>query len=149
MIEKLKMYHNKLLILMILSFIVTYLGGQDAVNSTIMYNRLDLVNGINFKVTDKYNKKKEGEYFPDLNFRGEVLTTGEQIEIKVSKGDFDNHEVGQIIQVYKTSSNDFMTKYEIDNQGIIHLGVIGFSSLLIPTTIFFLIGLLSLFVILK
>lgn len=134
---------------MIISFIVTYLGGQDAIKSTILYNSLDLKQGLIFKVTEKYNKNKAGKYFPDLNFRGELLTTGEQIEIKVSKGDFDNQSVGQIIKVYKSSSNIFMTKYEVDNQRIIHLGDIRFSFVFIPTLIFFLIGLFSLYFILK
>lgn len=40
MIEKLKLHRIKLLPLMIISFIVSFLGGQDAINSTIQYNKL-------------------------------------------------------------------------------------------------------------
>lgn len=149
MIEKLKLHRIKLLPLMIISFIVSFLGGQDAINSTIKYNKFDLKNPVDFIITEKYNKKKEGGNFPDLNFRGKILTTEEQIEIKVSKGDFDKQKVGQVIKVYKTSTNTFITEYEIDNQGIIHMGDIGFSFVFIPATIFFLIGLLSFYVILK
>ena len=149
MIEKLKLYGNKLLLLMIISFIVTYLGGHDAIKSTTLYNSLDLKNDLIFKLTEKNNKNNEGQYFPDLIFIGELLTTGEQIEIKVSKGDFDNQSVGQVIKVYKSSSNIFMTKYEVDNQRMIHLGDIGFSFVFFPTLIFFLIGLFSLYIILK
>lgn len=149
MIEKLKIFKNRLLVLMIVSFVVTYLGGQDAITSTILYNRLDLTNPLNFRIEDKYNKKENGQNFPDLNFKGKIPGIGDEIEIKVSKGDFDKHEVRQIIKVYKTKSNKFMTEYEIDNQGIIYIGEIGFSFVFIPTIIFFLVGLFCLIVVIK
>ncbi|GET23292.1 hypothetical protein [Prolixibacter denitrificans] len=149
MIEKLKIFKNKLFILMIVSFAVTYLGGQDAITSTILYNKLDLTNPIKFQIEDKYNKKENGQSFPDLNFRGKIVGTDDEKEIKVSKGDFDKHEIGQIIKVYKTKSDEFMTEHEIDNQGIIHIGKTGFSFVFIPTIIFFTLGLFCLIVILK
>lgn len=149
MIERLKIFKNKLWVLMFVSFVVSYLGGQDAITSTILYNKLDLTNPINFRIEDKYNKKENGQSFPDLNFRGKIVGTDDEKEIKVSKGDFDKHEVGQIIKVYKTKSDEFMTEHEIDNQGIIHFGETGFSFVFIPTSIFFVIGLFSMIVILK
>src|SRR5690606_23558243 len=122
MLERLKTHRKILKRLMVLSFIITFLGGQDAITSTTQYNRLDLQNPISFKIEEKYNKKKDGVSFPNLNFKGKILTTEETKEIKVSKGDFDNHEIGEIIAVFKTKSGEFMTQYEIDNQGIIHIG---------------------------
>ena len=77
------------------------------------------------------------------------MTTGKEQEIKVSRGDFDNHTIGEIIEVFKTKSGEFMTQYEINNQRIIHIGNKGFSFVFIPAFIFFMIGLFSLFVILK
>jgi len=149
MIEKLKTNKNQLSKLMIISFVVAFLGGQDAVISSIRYNQLDLINVINFKIEEKYNKKKDGANFPDLNFKGKIMTTGKEQEIKVSRGDFDNHTIGEIIEVFKTKSGEFMTQYEINNQRIIHIGNKGFSFVFIPAFIFFMIGLFSLFVILK
>ena len=149
MIERLKIFKNKLWVLMFVSFVVSYLGGQDAITSTILYNKLDLTNPINFRIEDKYNKKENGQSFPELNFRGKIVGTDDEKEIKVSKGDFDKHEVGQIIKVYKTKSDEFMTEHEIDNQGIIHFGETGFSFVVIPTSIFFVIGLFSMIGILK
>ncbi|GET35081.1 hypothetical protein PbJCM13498_39440 [Prolixibacter bellariivorans] len=149
MIEKLKIFKNKLSILMIVSFVVTYFGGQDAITSTILYNKLDLTNPIKFRIEDKYNKKENVQSFPDLNFKGKIIGTEDEKEIKVSKGDFDKHQIGQIIKVYKTESDEFMTDHEIDNQGIIQIGKTGFSFVFIPTIIFFSLGLFCLMVIIK
>ena len=149
MLENLKRHRKSLKKLMIILFILTFLGGQDAITSTIQYNRLDLQNTIGFKIEEKYNKKKEGISFPDLNFKGKIVTTEEKKEIKVSKRDFDSHEIGETITVFKTKSGEFMTQYEIDNQGIIHIGNKGFSFVFIPTFIFFIVGLFCLFVIVK
>ena len=149
MIDKLKAFKNRLMILMIVSFAVTYLGGQDAITSTILYNKVDLTNPVKFRIEDRFNKKENQLSFPELNFRGKIVGTEEEKEIKVSKGDFDIHEIGQVIKVYKLGSDEFMTEYEIDNQGIIHIGNTGFSFVFIPTIIFFTLGLLCLIVILK
>lgn len=134
---------------MIVSFALTFLGGQDAINSTISYNKLDLTNPIKFRINNKYNKKENGQSFPDLNFRGIILGTDNEKEIKVSRGDFDQYEIGQIINIYKTKSDEFITEQEIDNQGIIHIGKTGYSFVFIPTFIFFIIGLFCLIIILK
>jgi len=148
MIEKLKTNRKNLQRLMIMSFVIAVLGGQDAVTSTILYNQLDKENAIDFRIEKKYNKKKR-EIFPNLNFKGKIITTGEKREVRVSRGDFDNHMIGEIIKVFKTNSDEFMTQYEIRNQKIIHIGSKGFSFVFIPAFIFFIVGLFSLFVVLK
>ena len=149
MFEKLEISKNRKLLLMIVSFVVTYLGGHDAITSSILYNKLDLTNPLKFQIEDKCNKKENYQSFPDFIFIGKIAGTDDEKEIKVSKGDFEKHEVGQTIKVYRTKSNEIMTEYEIDNQGIIHFGKTGFSFMFIPTIIFFAIGLLCLNVLLK
>ncbi len=142
------MLKNKLKMLMVMSFVLAFLGGQDAITSTILYNKLDLSYAIRFKIYEKYNKK-DRQIFPDLNFKGKIIETDSETEIKVSKGDFDKHNVGQIITVYKTKSNKFMTEWEIENCKIIHIYGIGFSLSFVPAIIFFIIGIFCLVIVLK
>jgi hypothetical protein len=149
MSNKLQIPKSLLLKLMIVSFIVVYFGGQDAITSTILYNNLDLTQPLDFQIVNKYNKKENRIYFPDFNFIGKIIETKDEQEISVSRGDFDKHAIGQIITVYKTKSDKYMTAYEVDNQEIIHIGKTGFSFVFIPTLIFFSVGLLCLIVVLK
>jgi hypothetical protein len=153
MLKYLKIYveqqRKKLELLMFISFLVAFLGGIDAVISTTQYNRINLQNTVDFKIEEKFNKKKDGVPFPNLNFKGKILTTGEDKEIKVSRGDFDKHQDGDIITIYKTTSGKFITQHEIDNQGIIHIFDKGFSFVFIPAFIFLVVGLFSLLAIAK
>ena len=148
MIEILRPHRKRLMPLMAVSLIVAWLAGQDAYQSTVRYNHLDWKSEAPFKITGKYNKA-EGDYFPDLNFKGEELVSRDTLEIKVSKGDFDSHEIGQTIKVFKTKSNQYMTEYEINNMGIIPIGDFGVSFAVIPSAIFLIVGLFSLVVIIR
>jgi len=146
---KYRIHPKTLIILMIVSFIVVFLSGRDAIESSKLYNEIDLNNELIFKISEKYNKKAQGESFPDLNYNGEILTSGEKIEIRVSKGDFDKHQIGQEIKVFKSPNTKYMTEYEINNQMIIHIGRKGYSFVFIPVLIFAIIGILSAFGLLK
>ncbi|NPA35924.1 MAG: hypothetical protein GXO47_03640 [Chlorobi bacterium] len=132
---------------MIISFTITYLGLQDAVTFTVLYNRLDLNNAIAFRIEDK--KKTNNSFFPGFNFKGKLLSCGDVKDIKVSRGDFETHNAGQIIKVFKTESDEFITEYEIENAMMIHAGDKRFSFVFIPAIIFFFVGIISLFFILK
>jgi len=149
LIEIIRNHRSRIIGLMFVSFIVAYLGGRDAIKSTVLYNKLDLENELTFRINEKYNKNKSGEYFPDLNFKGELLSSGELVEINVSSGDFDSHEIGENILVFKTKSGDYMTEYEIGNQLIIQVNDFKFSFVFIPSAIFALIGIISLYAIIK
>ncbi|PKH51099.1 hypothetical protein CXF68_10565 [Tenacibaculum sp. Bg11-29] len=134
---------NKLFSLTIISFIIFFLAGRDASKYTKLYNEIDLNNNLTFKIIDKYNKKSPNEKFPDLNFNGQIIENNEHIEIKISRGDFDKHQIEQIIKIYKSPNNEYMTEYEINNQMIIHIGKKGYSFVYIPVMIFVIIGLFS------
>ena len=108
---------------MIVSFIVAFFGGRDAILSTRLYNSLDLNKPIKFLIIDK---KQNGRFFPDFQFVGKTLETNGKKIIQVSSGDFDRHEIGQIIHVFQSESSHVMTDYEIDNQCIIFFRKIGF-----------------------
>jgi hypothetical protein len=122
-VDKLKPFKKKLINLMIVSFIVAFFGGRDAILSTRLYNSLDLNKPIKFLIIDK---KQNGRFFPDFQFVGKTLETNGKKIIQVSSGDFDRHEIGQIIHVFQSESSHVMTDYEIDNQCIIFFRKIGF-----------------------
>lgn len=148
MIEKLGIQRGTIFILMIISFLLSFLGTKDAINSTLLHNELILKNGIDFGIVDKYNKKSTG-FFPDLHFKGTVSSEVGFIEIKVSKGEYDRHKAGQNIRIYKTNSNEFMTDYEVKNQSMIHVGKNQFSFVFIPTFIFYITGLFCLYKVIR
>jgi len=143
MIDAFALLRHKLPPLIIISFILAYFAGKDAINNTILYNKLDLEDTLLLKIENKYNKKS-WKFLPDLNFRGNILSSGKQIEVHVSKGDFDKHKIGQVVKVFKTASGEYMTEYELDNLIIINIGKYSFSFIIILSAIFYLIALFSL-----
>lgn len=125
---------------MILAFLVSIFGAVDSFTASSLYRQLELKNPIKFIITKKYNKDKS-PIFPNSNYYGFVIASKEVKEIKISRGDFDKHSIGDTIIVFKSKSGErFMTQYEIDNHNFIKVFGQSFSFVIIPAAIFFFIG---------
>jgi hypothetical protein len=128
--------------LVVISLIVSYLGGKDAIISSKQYNSIVLNNPLSLQILAKYNKKPEGVPFPDLNLKGIIIQTSDTAEIKVSLGDYEKRQVKERINVYKVGlTNQYMTQYEVENQIFIHFGGKAYSFVFIPAILFFLLGI--------
>lgn len=135
---------GQLLILTIISFVLVYFGGNDAINSSKKYNSLDLENPIEFEITDKLNMSQKHNFFDELYFSGSIINfQKENIDLKISKGEFDKFKIGEKIKIYKGDANTIMTKYQIDNHLFIEFNGNGYSFVFIPVFLFSLIGLVA------
>jgi hypothetical protein len=136
--------------LVVISLIVSYLGGKDAIISSKQYNSIVLNNPLSLQILAKYNKKPDGVPFPDLNLKGIIIQTSDTVEIKASLGDYEKRQVGERINVYKVGlTNQYMTQYEVENQIFIHFGGKAYSFVFIPAILFLLLGVFSLFGLVK
>jgi hypothetical protein len=128
--------------LVVISFIVSFLGGKDAILSSKKYNSIDLANPMNFQILEKFNKKPDGVPFPDLNLKGIIIQTSDTAEIQVTLGDYEKRQIGETILVYKVGlTNQYMTQYEIKNQLFIYFNGKSYSIVFIPAIIFLLLGI--------
>jgi hypothetical protein len=135
--------------LMFLSFLVCFFALKDAITSTATYRELDLTNPLSFVISKKYNKVKR-TIFPDLNYYGYLTHTKQNVEINVSKGDFDKYNVGDTVTVYKSEvSGVFMTQYEIKNQMFITLFGSPVSFMVLPAFVTFTLAIIIGFVLLR
>lgn len=150
MIDKLKPFKQVLIFGLIITSFLVYMAGKDAIQSTKLYNDLDLKSELRFVIIEKYNKKKDGEPFPDFNYKGRLISTNEIFYVSVSGGDYENAKTGDTISVFKSkNTNKLMTKYEIKNQMIIHIGDKGYSFVFIPMIVVFSIFLICLISLIK
>lgn len=134
-------FKSRISALLLISIVVSFLGGKDAITASTVFNQLDLDNELTLKILDKTNKK-DIYFFPVMNFQGVLLSSGDTIELKVSKGNFDRCSIGEEVTIYRTPNNDYMTAYQIKNQKLIKIQGYSFSFVFIPTIIFVLTGII-------
>ena len=133
---------------MVIGFLLSLLGGFDAIKSTLIYHQLDLDNQLNCEILDKYNTR--GKFFPDLNFKCEKLPSSDTISLNVNLGEYEERNVGDTIVAFQSlDGNNFLSRYEIDNQAFIEYDGKGYSFVFIPAVIFFLVGVTCVFVLIR
>ena len=136
----------KLLVLMIISFVLVYLGEKDASTSTAKYNSISQNDSLNLLLIKKHSE--EVSILPKFTFTCTNLSTNDTINHRVSRGEFESSKIGDIILAFKTS-DIYMTKYEIDNHMIIVIGNKGYSFVYIPVIVFLFIGFTCLFFLIR
>jgi len=132
---------------MIISFIVVYFGEKDASTFSDQYNSMNSKDTINLLILKKYTEKVSIP--PIFTFKCTNLKTNDTISIKVSRGEYDITQNGDTIFAFKTTSDQYITNYEIDNQWIIKIGNKGYSFVLIPVFMFLIVGFTCLYFLIR
>jgi len=137
----------KLFLLMIVSFLISYLGMWDASTSSAKYNSINKNDSLNLLITNKYTK--EESIPPKFTLICTNQSTQDTININISLGEYEDSMVGNILLAFKTPDNQYMTKYEIDNSAIYRIGEKGYSLIYIPAFIFLFVGFISLYFLIR
>ena len=134
----------KIIILIIISFFVSFLGFKDAISTSSLCNSIDQKNQNKLVVYEKFNKKNKLDLFPNLNLKGEIIQNQDTIEIKVCRGDYENSQIGDTIVIFKVKDEvRYITQYEINNHLMFHIKSKNYSFVFIPAIAFLFIGILA------
>ena len=133
--------------LIILFFILSFWVFGDSYRFTKLYNKLDLGTPLEFLLTDKCEEKKEGRKV--LFFGGNLLSNSEELKIRVFRKEYDSFVPGDVLVLYRTTDNQFMTEYTLENERVIKIGEYGFSLFLFVAAGLFLIALACLFIVIR
>ncbi len=143
MISIIERFNTKIILLFIVSVIVSIFGFIDAVLVTNRYKSITNNTPDQLLIIEKseFNNLLSP---PTFYLKCTHLSSQDTANLKVSKGNFDDHMVSDSIVAFRLMNSDFITEYEIDNSLLIQIGKHHYSFFYIPAFLFAFIALVSL-----